>query len=231
MATAPRPAARGVLDDRRRQPVHHQRRADGREPARLDQRGAVLQADPELQLRSSSSSVRCWCGPRSCCPGWNVSMSHGPLDGTLVVDLTRALAGPHAAMMLGDLGARVIKVETPGQRRRHPRLGTAVRRARRDERARESTYFLSRQPQQGVGHPRPQGRRRPGPCCSRWSRRADVLLENFRPGVLDRLGFGIERAAGAQPAAGRPVDHRLRPRRPRGRPGRLRPDRAGRGAA
>ena len=36
----------------------------------------------------------------------------GPLDGVLVVDLTRALAGPHAGMMLGDLGARVIKVET-----------------------------------------------------------------------------------------------------------------------
>ena len=38
----------------------------------------------------------------------------GPLDGITVVDLSRALAGPHAAMMLGDLGARVIKVETPG---------------------------------------------------------------------------------------------------------------------
>ncbi len=37
----------------------------------------------------------------------------GPLDGVLVVDLSRALAGPHAAMMLGDLGARVIKVENP----------------------------------------------------------------------------------------------------------------------
>ena len=38
----------------------------------------------------------------------------GPLTGTVVVDLTRALAGPHAGMILGDLGARVIKVETPG---------------------------------------------------------------------------------------------------------------------
>ena len=38
----------------------------------------------------------------------------GPLDDVVVVDLTRALAGPHAAMMLGDLGARVIKVESPG---------------------------------------------------------------------------------------------------------------------
>lgn len=40
--------------------------------------------------------------------------SQGALGGLIVVDLSRALAGPHAAMMLGDLGARVIKVETPG---------------------------------------------------------------------------------------------------------------------
>ena len=41
-------------------------------------------------------------------------MSDGPLGDVTVVDLTRALAGPHAAMMLGDLGARVIKVEITG---------------------------------------------------------------------------------------------------------------------
>ena len=42
------------------------------------------------------------------------SLDDGPLSDLVVLDLTRALAGPHAAMMLGDLGARVIKVETPG---------------------------------------------------------------------------------------------------------------------
>jgi crotonobetainyl-CoA:carnitine CoA-transferase CaiB-like acyl-CoA transferase len=43
----------------------------------------------------------------------STSETTGPLDGIVVVDLSRALAGPHAAMMLGDLGARVIKVEHP----------------------------------------------------------------------------------------------------------------------
>src|ERR687895_2716138 len=68
--------------------------------------------------------------------------AHGPLSGTLVVDLSRALAGPHATMMFGDLGARVIKVEAPGtgddSRGWGPPFveppGTT---------GRESTYFLS----------------------------------------------------------------------------------------
>src|SRR5688572_25793963 len=68
------------------------------------------------------------------------AVDEGPLSGVLVVDLTRALAGPHAAMMLGDLGARVIKVETPdgGDDSRGwgpPFLGEGEHR--------ESTYFMS----------------------------------------------------------------------------------------
>src|SRR4051794_36165848 len=64
----------------------------------------------------------------------------GPLGGLLVVDLTRALSGPHAAMMLGDLGARVVKVETPagGDDSRGwgpPFLGEGEQR--------ESTYFMA----------------------------------------------------------------------------------------
>ena len=64
----------------------------------------------------------------------------GPLQDITVVDLSRALAGPHAAMMLGDMGARVIKVETPGtgddtRGWGPPFVGP--------EDARESTYFLS----------------------------------------------------------------------------------------
>jgi crotonobetainyl-CoA:carnitine CoA-transferase CaiB-like acyl-CoA transferase len=43
-----------------------------------------------------------------------MTATQGPLTGTVVIHLTRALTGPHGGMMLGDLGARVIKVETPG---------------------------------------------------------------------------------------------------------------------
>ena len=65
---------------------------------------------------------------------------NGPLEGVIVVDLSRALAGPHAAMMLGDLGARVIKVEVPGRGDDTRAWGPPFV---GPEEARESTYFLS----------------------------------------------------------------------------------------
>ncbi len=108
-----------------------------------------------------------------------------PLDGLLVVDLSRALAGPHAAMMLGDLGARVIKVETPGTGDDTRGWGPPF--VGPDD-SRESTYFLScNRNKESIaldlksqdGHA----------TLSRLLQHADVLVENFRTGVLDRLGF------------------------------------------
>jgi crotonobetainyl-CoA:carnitine CoA-transferase CaiB-like acyl-CoA transferase len=118
-----------------------------------------------------------------------VSGSAGPLAGTLVVDLSRALAGPQAAMMLGDLGARVIKVETPGvgddsRRWGPPFVGEGARR--------ESTYFFScnrNKESFQLDLKSADGVR----MLERLVRRADVLVENFRTGVLDRLGFGVPR--------------------------------------
>ena len=114
-------------------------------------------------------------------------MASGPLTGVVVVDLSRALAGPHAAMMLGDLGARVIKVENPkgGDDSRGwgpPFVGP-------DE-ARESTYFFScnRNKESVTADLKsPAGKA----LLTRLVRHADVLVENFRTGVLDRLGFSV----------------------------------------
>jgi crotonobetainyl-CoA:carnitine CoA-transferase CaiB-like acyl-CoA transferase len=115
-------------------------------------------------------------------------MTEGPLSDLIVLDLTRALAGPHAAMMLGDLGARVIKVESPaGDDTRGwgpPFVGP--------EDAQESTYFLSanRNKESLVLDLKTDDDRE---VLARLVERADVLMENFRTGVLDRLGFPVER--------------------------------------
>ena len=113
----------------------------------------------------------------------------GPLAGLLVVDLSRALAGPQAGMMLGDLGARVIKVETPtGDDTRswgppfvHADDGTEV-----------STYFLScNRNKESITLDLKRGE--DADVLARLVERADVLLENYRPGTLTRLGFGTDR--------------------------------------
>jgi crotonobetainyl-CoA:carnitine CoA-transferase CaiB-like acyl-CoA transferase len=111
------------------------------------------------------------------------------LSDIVVVDLTRALAGPHAAMMLGDLGARVIKVETPhgGDESRSwgpPFVGPD------DDPV--STYFMSanRNKESVTADLRTDEGRE---FLTRLVRHADVVLENFRRGVLDRLGFSHQR--------------------------------------
>jgi len=112
-----------------------------------------------------------------------------PLDGVLVLDLTRALAGPHAGMMLGDLGARVIKVESPtgdDSRSWGPPFMDPT------EGGRESTYFLSanRNKESITLDLKDEADR---DVLAGLVERADVLLENFRVGVLDRLGFPVSR--------------------------------------
>ena len=109
----------------------------------------------------------------------------GPLAGRLVVDLSRALAGPHAGMMLGDLGARVIKVETPGTGDDTRGWGPPFVGPEDD---RQSTYFLScnrNKESIALDLKSDDGKE----VLTELLRRADVVVENFRPGVLDRLGF------------------------------------------
>jgi len=119
----------------------------------------------------------------------------GPLDGIVVLDLTRALAGPHAAMMLGDLGARVIKVESPtgdDTRTWGPPFMDPT------EGARESTYFLSaNRNKESITLDLKDAEDQE--VLARLVERSDVLMENFRVGVLDRLGFPVERLHALNP--------------------------------
>ncbi|MBW8480975.1 CaiB/BaiF CoA transferase family protein [Actinomadura parmotrematis] len=109
----------------------------------------------------------------------------GPLEGVVVVDLSRVVAGPQATMALADLGARVIKVERPGTgdetRGWGPPFVDGV-----------STYYLSvnrNKESIELDLKADAGRA----VLERLVRRADVLVENFRTGVMDRLGLGTAR--------------------------------------
>lgn len=108
----------------------------------------------------------------------------GPLDGLLVIDMAQFLSGPSAALRLGDLGARVIKVERPGS-------GDICRTLYLSDTdiAGDSTLFhaINRNKQSlaaDLKNPRDTER------VHRLIARADVVIQNFRPGVAERLGFG-----------------------------------------
>jgi formyl-CoA transferase len=107
-----------------------------------------------------------------------------PLDGVRVVDLTRVLAGPYCTMMLADMGADVIKVEIPGR-------GDDSRAWGPPWAGTESAYYLSanRNKRSITLNFRTEGGRR---VLLDLVRRADVFVENFIPGSLDRLGLGYE---------------------------------------
>jgi crotonobetainyl-CoA:carnitine CoA-transferase CaiB-like acyl-CoA transferase len=113
-----------------------------------------------------------------------------PLAGVRVLDLTRVLAGPFCSMILGDMGAEVIKVEEPGKgddtRSWPPFLGG------------EATYFLSvnRNKQSlTLNLKASEGRA----ILQKLARKSDVVLENFRTGTMERLGLGYKTLAKLNP--------------------------------
>jgi len=116
----------------------------------------------------------------------------GPLAGFTVLDLSRVLSGPYCTMMLRDLGARVIKVEQPG-------TGDEARHFLPIGPAGESAYFTAiNRGKESIALDLKQSADRD--VFDQLLARADVLVENFRPGVLDKLGYGYERLRDAHPA-------------------------------
>lgn len=114
-------------------------------------------------------------------PTMNEPTTGLPLEGLTVIDLTRVLAGPMCTQMLADLGARVIKVEQPDTGDDARGIGPFV-----DE---TSAYFLSvnrNKESIALDLRQPQDRA----IFERLLDGADVLAENFRPGTLDKLGYG-----------------------------------------
>src|SRR5918993_1570952 len=109
-------------------------------------------------------------------------MNRGALEGIRVIDLTRVLGGPYCTQILGDYGAGVIKVEPP--------QGDEVR----DwgppfNAARDASYFVGvnrNKRSLGLDLARPEGR----DVLLRLLERADVLIENYQPGAMERWGLG-----------------------------------------
>jgi formyl-CoA transferase/CoA:oxalate CoA-transferase len=110
-----------------------------------------------------------------------------PLSGLTVVDLTRVLSGPYCTMLLADMGARVIKIEQPGR-------GDDTRAWGPPFVSGESAYFLSinrNKESLTLDLKRPHAR----PVLDSLLDRADVLVENFRPGTMARLGLSYPEIA------------------------------------
>lgn len=117
----------------------------------------------------------------------------GALDGLRVVDLTRVVAGPLCAQMLGDLGADIAKVERRGDGDDLRALGPPFVKGSED-----STYFVSLNRNKrsvSVDFARPEG----AAILKRMVANADVLIENFRPGTLARYGLGYEALRAVSP--------------------------------
>ncbi len=120
------------------------------------------------------------------------------LDGIRVVDLTRAMAGPYCTMMLGDLGADVIKVERPGSGDESRGWGPPFVGPATDYAPGESAYFLSvnRNKRSITLNLKSEAGLE---IMQRLISKSDILVENFRTGVLDKMGLGLAQAQDINP--------------------------------
>jgi crotonobetainyl-CoA:carnitine CoA-transferase CaiB-like acyl-CoA transferase len=125
------------------------------------------------------------------CPEDERYPHEGALDGLLIADFGRVLAAPYATMLLADFGAEVVKVERPG-------LGDDTRAWGPPWSDGQATYFqgVNRNKQSVIADlTTEQGRA----AARDLAQRADVVVENFRPGVMDRLGLDYDTLRGANP--------------------------------
>ncbi|WP_353095469.1 CoA transferase [Tissierella praeacuta] len=110
-------------------------------------------------------------------------MSKGILDGVIVLDLTRVLAGPYSSMLLADMGATVYKIEQPKKGDDSRAFGPFVNG--------ESAYYMNlNRNKYGVtlNLKAPEGKE----IFKEMVKKADVVLENYRPGTMEKLGLGYE---------------------------------------
>ncbi len=114
-----------------------------------------------------------------------------PLEGVRVIDLTQAMAAPYCTMNLADMGADVIKIEPPGEGEPTRRLGAAHRHGH------SATFMTMNRGKRdlAVDLKQPEGVE----ILRRLTRTADVFVQNYRPGVADRLGVGYEALSAVNP--------------------------------
>lgn len=105
-----------------------------------------------------------------------MNMPSGPLTGLKVIEFSGIGPGPHVAMLLADLGAEVVRIDRPGAGASNPVVERARHRVGVDLKSAEGKAF-----------------------CRDAAARADVLIEGFRPGVMERLGLGPDELRGLNP--------------------------------
>ena len=137
---------------------------------------------------------------------------NGPMEGVRVLDLSIALTGPYAAALLADQGAEVIKVERPGGGDIARWIGVSVN-------GMSSLFLVCNRGKRSISVDlqRPEG----VDIVKKLAAESDVVLQNFRPGVMDRLGLGYDDISEHQSGRRLRIVVRVRHRGPESRPRRI----------